>query len=553
MYRVYCDDKLIYDTRLPDLKLVSPKLDLELNKAGSLSFTIYPRHPKFEVLQKLKSIVTVYRNNELLFRGRILNDEKGFYNEKQVTCEGELAFLNDSIMRPYDFTGTPKELFTKYITEHNNQVDATHQFKVGECTVTDPNDYIVRANSEYVSVWDELNNKLIDMLGGYLWVRHEDDGIYIDYLEDFNRLNPQSIELGKNLLDIKTITKGEDIFTVLIPLGGRLQKETPEIPEVPVTESEGEEPEEPIESQSEKRLTIESVNDGKDYIENTEAVAKYGRIVKVVTWDDVTIPENLLRKGQETLANGFSFNVSIEVSAVDLSGTDTTISSFRIGSYNKVFTKAHDIDETLLVKKLSLTLDNPKSDKLTLGATFDSFLDQNKGEYDGILNDVTDKVEEGKTDVILNFEKELSTVIQTTIDGILSQVSENYYLKDDTDTLIESLRTSFEQTKNEFNFIFEGFKQDLEDVTSGTDSRFEEWRKYIRFVNGEIELGIENNPLTLTISNDRISFKQSGLEVAYLSNSKLTVLDGEFLNSLQIGKFAFIPRKNGNLSFKKAR
>lgn len=548
MYKVYCDDKLIYDTRIEDYKLLNPKVELELNKVGSFDFTIYPSHPKIELLQKLKSIITVYQNDRLIFRGRILNDEKGFYNEKQVTCEGELAFLNDTIIRPYTFEGTPAELFTKFIEEHNSQVDAIHQFKVGKITVTDPNSYIVRANSEYVVTWEEINQKLINLLGGYLYVRYEKDGIYIDYLEDFDRLNPQSIELGKNLLDLKTITKGEDIFTVLIPLGATIQPETPEEPEIPEeTVAETEEPQQV----NEKRLTIESVNGGKDYIEDVEAIKRFGRITKVMTWDDVTLPENLLKKGKEALADGFSFDVSLEVNAVDLSGTDKTISSFRIGTYNKVVTKLHELNETLLVKKLSITLDNPKNDKLTLGATFDGFLDQNNGNIGNIENDFNIKFEEGLSDVIINLEQRLSTIIQTTIDGIMTEVSKDVYLKDETDTLIENLKTTFNQTFNEFTMTFDGFKQNLDDVIAGTDAEFEKWKRYIRFVDGKIVLGEVGNELELIIQNDRISFMQGNLEVAYFSNSKLTVTDGEFVNSLKLGKFGFIPRANGNLSFRK--
>ena len=413
-----------------------------------------------------------------------------------------------------------------------------------------PNSYIVRANSEYTVTWEEINQKLIDLLGGYLYVRYESDGIYIDYLEDFDRLNPQSIELGKNLLDLKTITKGEDIFTVLIPLGAILQEQTPDEPdpEIPVeTVAEVEEPQQI----TEKRLTIESVNGGKDYIEDTEAIKRFGRITKVMTWDDVTLPENLLKKAKETLADGFSFDVSLEINAVDLSGTDKTISSFRIGTYNKFVTQLHELNETLLVKKLSITLDNPKNDKLTLGATFDGFLDQNNGNIGNIENDFNIKFEEGLSNVIINLEQRLSTIIQTTIDGIMTEVSKDYYLKGETDELIESIKTTFNQTFNEFTMTFEGFKQNLDDVIAGTDAEFEKWKRYIRFVDGKIVLGELGNELELIIQNDRISFMQGNLEVAYFSNAKLTVTDGEFINSLKLGKFGFVPRKNGNLSFRK--
>jgi hypothetical protein len=78
---------------------------------------------------------------------------------------------------------------------------------------------------------------------------------------------------------------------------------------------------------------------------------------------------------------------------------------------------------------------------------------------------------------------------------------------------------------------------------------YEELIKYIRFKDGTITLGIVDNPLTMTLSNNRLSFQQNGVEVAYISNNQLYIYDGEFLNSLKIGRFAFIPRSNGNLSF----
>ena len=84
MYKVYCDDYLIYDTKVESLKIFSAKLELELNKTGSFDFSIFPSHPYFDKLKRLKSIITVYQDDYLLFRGRILNDEQGFYNENKI-------------------------------------------------------------------------------------------------------------------------------------------------------------------------------------------------------------------------------------------------------------------------------------------------------------------------------------------------------------------------------------------------------------------------------------------------------------------------------------
>lgn len=361
MYKVYCDDHLIFDTKMECLKIFDAKLELELNKTGSFTFSLYPSHPYFDQLHRLKSIIKVYQDGYLLFRGRILNDKQGFYNEKQVSCEGELAFLLDSVQRPYDFMSGDKhttisEFFTFLITNHNSQVDSDHQFIVGNITVTDPNDYIVRADTQYLTTWETINQKLIETNGGYLFVRHESDGNYIDYLEDFDAVSSQKVEFGKNLLALNKITKGEDIATAIIPLGARLtDEEGNEIPE---------------------RLTIKSVNDDVDYVFNQKAVDQYGWIFKTVIWDDVTIASNLKTKGEAYLADAINMVVTIDLDAVDLSMLDTDISAFHLGVYIPVVTSPHGLNSNFLVKKLSINLLNPKSNKLTLGTTYSTFTEQ---------------------------------------------------------------------------------------------------------------------------------------------------------------------------------
>lgn len=534
MYKVYCDSYLIYDAKVPDLALTEAKLELELNKTGSFNFTIYPDHPYFDKLKKLKSIITVYQDDYLIFRGRILNDEDGFYNEKQVSCEGELAFLLDSIQRPYDFFSgdnhtTIPDLFTFFIDNHNAQVAADRQFIVGNITVTDPNNYIVRSDSTYLNTWDSINKKLLEPNGGYLWVRHETDGNYIDYLADFDTISNQTIEFGKNLLDLDKVTKGEEIATAIIPLGAK------------------------IDNDSEERLTIESVNEGVDYVFNQAAVDQYGWIFKTVTWDDVTQASNLLRKGNEYLAESINLIVSIELNAFDLSALNTDISSFHIGTYIKVFTNPHSLNSNFLIKKLSLDLLNPQSNKLTIGTTYSTFteqtssVDQSYQQTAQKVGDIENKYSNIQADVL----GQLSSTINQSSTEIMQQVSEDYYLKDDADRLIQSINTQFSQTNSEFEFRFNEFEQNINDVAAGTDAKFQEINKYIRFVDGNIVLGEDGNELTLKIENDKISFLENGAEIAYWQNRKFYAVDGEFINSLQLGNFAFLPRANGNLSFKK--
>ena len=165
--------------------------------------------------------------------------------------------------------------------------------------------------------------------------------------------------------------------------------------------------------------------------------------------------------------------------------------------------------------------------------------------------ETVEKTAQKASEAVYNVEQNLLASIQTEAGNIKSTVSESYYLKEDTDALISSVSTEIEQTKNSVEIQFTQFTADIEAVANGTDAEFEEIRKYIRFVDGKILLGEVGNELELQIANDRISFLQDGAEVAYFSNRKLYVTDTQILHSLQLGNFAFMPRANGNISFKK--
>ena len=365
MYKVFCDDYLMYDPRLETLKLFSPKLELELNKTGTFSFLIYPEHPYFDKLQKMKSIIKVYQDDELVFRGRILTDENGFYNEKQVSCEGELAFLNDSIQRPYDFqTGdkhtTIPDFFKYLIGKHNEQVEEEKQFKVGRITVTDPNNYIVRADSTYLNTWETINQKLINTNGGYLWVRHESDGVYIDYLEDFDVAVDQIVEFGENLLSFKRQTNGADIATAIIPIGATVDNVPVTIANLP-NETTGE------------------IRKQNDFVYSVSGVLEHGWIFKKEDWNDVTEASNLLTKAKALVATTINQLVTIDLTAVDLASVDKNFESFKLGKYVQVYTKPHGINNYFLVKKLSIQFDNPQNNSLTLGTTYSAFTEQTEG------------------------------------------------------------------------------------------------------------------------------------------------------------------------------
>lgn len=532
-YRIYYDGLTLYNSSLESLQIIDPSFELEENKTGYLTFTIPAHHPYYNAVQKMKGIVTAYQDDYLLFRGRVLDDEIGWHNEKKVACEGELAFLLDSIQRPYDYAGTVEGFLNLLIDRHNEQVEESKWFTVGNVTVTDSNDYIVRSNIDYTDTWTELQDKTVKLMGGYITVRHDGYINYIDYLQDSATLSPQTITFGENLLDMKRIRKGADIATAVIPLGAKLK------------DAEGKD--------TDTRLTIADVNGGLDYIVDEEAKAQYGMIVKTVLFDEVTEAVNLLAKGQAHLARLVKVPETVELTAADLAAVNASIASFHLGTQVRVTSPPHGVAQLFRVSKISIKPLKPIENKLTLGGHFQGLSGalHGVGQAQREIVQSLERAEKRASEAVYNVEQNMLASLQVEADNIKSTVAENYYLKDDTDALVSSVSTEVQQTKDALEIQFTQFSADIEAVAAGADAEFEEIRKYIRFVDGKILLGEIGNELELQIANDRISFLQDGAEVAYFSNRKLYVTDTQVLHSLQLGNFAFMPRENGNISFKK--
>ena len=349
MYKVLLDNTLMCDSRIEELALINPVVKLEENKAGSFSFVIPPGHPYYDSINKRKSIISVYIDDEAepVFCGMCIEVKKDFYNQKTIYCEGELSFLNDSIQRPKRYQGyTVRGLLEAYITNHNLNVEESKRFTVGIVTVQDSNDYI-SCYTNMENTMKAIKEDLVDDLGGIIRIRHEGGVRYIDYLAESPNTNSQVIRLGENLLDFTSNIDSTDIATSIIPLGEKLEESTVE--------------------GLETRLNIKSVNNGFDYVYNEDAVAAYGWIHKAITFDNVTKPENLKQKGEQYLAETQFENVVIEAKVADLHFADKTIERFKISDQCRVESVPHGMNKNFRMTKQTLNLNNPEKDKFTLG------------------------------------------------------------------------------------------------------------------------------------------------------------------------------------------
>lgn len=362
MYHIFAGNDLIYQPGNENLTLLQPKLTVEMGKSGSLEFSVPPTHRLYDRFQQLKTVLTVYSDEDEIFRGRVFSNKRNFSNIRDIYGEGNLSYLVDSVQKGEKYKGKTHALFKKIIEAHNNMIqDQEKKFTVGEITVED-RDIVLAGQSddiqnletnkfdykqialnsiadEWKNTYDYIESCLIEYCGGYLRTRRdESSGItYIDWLKDYYALSTQTIEIGKNILDLTEEISAEDVFTVLIPLG-------------------------------DENLTIKNVNNGSIELVNEEMVAKYGRIVKTNVFDSVNNPKTLLENGKRYLTNESKMLTTITVNAVDLHFVTPSVRSIFVGDKVRVISPQHKIDNSdLICTKIEYDLANPANTTYTFG------------------------------------------------------------------------------------------------------------------------------------------------------------------------------------------
>lgn len=401
MYQLTYGQYILYDPRLatPEDKLLirDPSVHLAVGKAGDMSFTLQPDHPYLSNLRRMRGVVELLDGTFPIYRGRITSDVKDFYGAHKIETEGMMACLNDSIIKPFaypdDFaedadyktaaaSGNVVEyLFHWFLTQHNAQVSAEQQILPGVCTVADPNNYITRSSENYMTTMEAIRGKLSESsLGGYLLIRYEDDGNYLDYYAELPLTNTQPVEFATNLLDLTSEVDGADIYTAILPEGqdGLTLASLPD-----------------------GALTDDLVKEGLT-IYSKSGVATYGRITRHIKWDDVTVAENLRTKAKAALAdNGLSMPEAITCKAVDL-GWQEGIQHFRVGRMTALVSTPHGFSASYPLMELSPDILDPGNTQITLGAT--------RRTFTGSQIDAVRKAEESTEQVRTDLNKKIEDI-----------------------------------------------------------------------------------------------------------------------------------------------
>lgn len=509
MYQLKYKDYILHDMRLADEKLIirDPSVKLAVSKAGEMSFTVDAEHPYLSNLRRMSGLVELLDGTLPIYRGRITSDTKDFYGAHKIETEGIMAVLNDSIIPPFNFpddfaeddpykaaaaSGNVVEFFFRWIlSQHNAQVTAEQQIKPGVITVSDQNNYIARSSEEYSTAMSTISDKLIkSALGGYLLIRYEDDGNYLDYYAALPLTNTQSVEFAENLLDLSSETDGTNIYTAILPEG-----------------KDG--------------LTIEALPDGDltdDLVKSgltiysKSGMATYGRITRHIKWDDVTVAANLQTKAKAALAdNGLSMPETITCKAVDL-GWQDGIQHFRVGRMTALFSTPHGYSASYPLMELSPDILDPGNTQITLGATQQTYTGAQidaKRETDKRIEstrqEISERVDESSSQVIQATHQQI-TDLQQNVNSIILSALENYVETGDFDSYKEEVSTKLSVLTDQLSIDITKVTERIDKVDGDLQSKYSEITKAFRFTSDGLIIGETGNEILLRLDNDVLQF-----------------------------------------------
>ena len=332
MFSVWLDGKLLYSSAVNDpyYAIGTPILTLEAGKAGSLSFTMYPNHPEYDSLRRMLGRVVVYEDDTELFRGRILRMETNLYKERKVTCEGDLAYLMDSIADPGEYTESISAHFSRLVDMHNRQVERDKQFAVGIVNVDKATESQTFKTDSYRTTSAAMSDDLTGVFGGYIRTRRSGGTVYLDYIGDYGKAGNQNIEFGVNMIDFSESVSSDDIFTVLLPTG-----------------SEG--------------VTMEEIT-GSKYVKIPNAVERYGTVVRAVSFSDIKeAGAELMQAAYDYIEKNYKeMPPTLTLTAIDLKRLDFALDGFELGTRIGILSEPHGINGSPVCSKISYNLEYPE-------------------------------------------------------------------------------------------------------------------------------------------------------------------------------------------------
>jgi hypothetical protein len=342
-------------------RLLTCQVTKAVGSYDTLSMTMAPTNPGYNQLRPHMTFIRVVRVQpaRVIFEGRITTIKPSLANDGviqvQAGSEGLAAMMHDSVQPWAEFHNTtPKAFLQALIDQHNAQVEPYKQIKLGNVTVTNSTDNVYRYTDDTKDTFDTITDKLVSRLGGETRIRHESDGLYLDYMPQIGVQANQVVRLKSNLLSLSSQVDPSDVITVLKPLGATQERTT----------AEGEAD---TSQTSNPRLTIETVNNGSPFLVDKTLVAEFGIHVGAVTWDDVKNPTNLMKKGADWFGTQHAALETVQLSAVDLSLVGYDVDDFVCGNYYRVVCDILRFDKNLRYVGMLIDAVAPLNSTITAG------------------------------------------------------------------------------------------------------------------------------------------------------------------------------------------
>ena len=399
MYQLTYDSKILFDPYMQSTAITDAKYTGKSNSVSYLDFTIAPNHPLYNTIEKDKGLVEFYSDNVLKFRGKINEIEIDDYGYKIVSCNSVLQYLNHTRVRSYSTVPGDADLtaptsvegyFQWLIDQHNLHVkDASERFEVGvnQGAALDKNDYILRSNDNYPTTLDEINDKVLDSLGGYLFVEYKDDRNILNLYADVHSTNSQIIDFGSNILSISYKENDDELYTVVIPRGGTPEKK----------EGDTKDPK-PINIKNLPDNTFDTDSDivkSGDCVYSLSATKRYGYREYYYSNNDILDPSNLLKAAVLQLKLQMSPKVTIETKAIDLSIAYPGYEQLNIGDACRVRSTRHNLDDYFMLSEMELDLNDPSQTTYTFGDEYVSLV----GRQSNYLKQINSSIDRNYEDV----------------------------------------------------------------------------------------------------------------------------------------------------------
>lgn len=345
-------------------KILSGSIKQAQNAINEFTFTMPMQNSFYQKLVPFQSIIQVVNlyDDEIEFEGRVLTisnkmTSTGFVQE--VVCEDFLSFLHDSTQHFQKLKNTGAEAYLREIlNQHNAQVEDYKRIYLGSVTVKSLTDKPWRYLG-YESTWDTIRERIVANIGGYLTLRRENDGFYLDWTSLIGKSQESPIQLGRNIKSASREVSFDGIATQIMPIGADEKNSDG---------SSSSDKEEQGSDVTRKQIDISSVNGGKMWLEDAELVAKFGIIRKPVIWTEIDSPSVLKSRGLQYLRNQKIALAKWTVAAVERYLIDSRYVKFKIGNTHPILNAPLSGIEKLQIIEKKIDILNPQSVDLVIGS-----------------------------------------------------------------------------------------------------------------------------------------------------------------------------------------